>query len=135
MILPRALPLLIVGAAILLAGCETAPKKSKQAVVPLLDRARLMSIYGKGDKLVHRWKTPRGAGIARYNADGSAFVDWGSGSSKGKWRVAGNTACTRWFKVRKGKERCSRIFKIGNGKYKGVYTDNAKDGFVFTVGN
>ena len=55
---------------------------------------------------------------------------------EGTWRVTNDDrSCTKFKKLRKGKERCSRIFRIGDDKYKVLRPDGSVSEFSLEVGN
>jgi len=59
-------------------------------------------------------------GKTGWGADGRGAVTGNFGDfdqDTGKWRVKGDQYCTRWSKIRKGKESCNPVISLGNGSY------------------
>lgn len=69
------------------------------------------------------WSTPDGewTGSSRYKSNGKSSISVTKPekfSDRGTWKINGNVFCSKWKKLRDGKERCSTIRTT---KTKGLY--------------
>ena len=107
----------LVIAAVALIGCQTSAKQSE---APALSNAELTKLYLATQTVSWTNLENTASGTATYGPAGRATTDWGGGSSKGTWRIVGNTVCTTWaagsFRGA-GVEECVTYHKTGEGKY------------------
>jgi hypothetical protein len=114
--------ILAVISTITLIGCATNEKALQDKGAVPLTQEQLASMHSRMRTM--QWETERGSGTAVYNLDGTASVEWGSGSSTGNWRVADGLLCTKWGpEVRGGAEACYTLYQIGENTYKQFKSD------------
>lgn len=107
--------LIAMAAGVALGGCKTAEQKVMESGHKPVTHAELQKEYSR-DRMVD-WSSPNGSGTASYMADGTASVNWGSGSDTGKWWIADGKFCQKWMNVRGGSENCYMTYRIGENRY------------------
>lgn len=104
-----------------LSACKTAEEGLRETGAVQITGAQLEERYAGDSQWA--WTTATHTGTTTYNADGSGVVDWGTGNSKGTWRIKGDQICTSW-EFRGGKERCNRVYRLAPGKYRLIDVDS-----------
>ena len=116
--------LLTVFSAALLFGCAGNQAALEKSGAKQMTGSELKERYSKERNA--SWTNVRGSsGTATRRPDGTALVDWGSGSDTGTWRIVGDTLCSKWQTAREGKEYCLTVFKVDDGQLKWFEADGS----------
>ncbi len=112
---------------IILIGCVSNEKALQDKGGVPLTQNELASMHSRLRTM--QWETEKGSGTAVYNIDGTASVEWGSGSSTGNWRVADGHLCTKWGpEIRGGAEGCYTLYQIEENTFKWFKPDGTSHG-------
>jgi len=104
------------------AGVDTAPQEPTRVLLThdelkaLLSTTRTVRIVTQGAKV-----------IGVYGQDGTASVEWGTGSARGTWRLADNKFCSKYPGIRRGYETCYVFQKTGENRYSLFYADGGPE--------
>jgi hypothetical protein len=113
---------LILGSLVLLLiSCATVEEKLQEEGIKPLSQAELETLYQGGRTL--NFKSARASGTAIYHTDGKCEINWGRGTDTGVYSLRDGMICTKWTKIRDGKEGCFKIYKVGDNKYKAINLD------------
>jgi len=108
-------------AAVGLAGCQTSGGSGKQSNSKALTNAELTKLYSVTQTVAWTNLENSASGDLISNPNGTVSTDWGTGSSKGTWRIVDNTLWTTWttgsFRGA-GVEECVTLHKMKEGTYK-----------------
>ena len=64
--------------------------------------------------------------------EGTAKIDWGSGSAEGVWRIVDDKVCATYKDLFNGSEKCYVLYKTGENVYK-VFVNGLYNGsFSYT---
>lgn len=114
-------------------GCATTETSLTEKGLKPLSEAELKSLYARSRTI--KWTNAQNtSGTAEYRPDGSTSVNWGTGGSQGRYRIAGDTFCTQYPDVRGGVERCVRTYRTGENEYR-TYLTNGEYAAVFSYTN
>lgn len=110
---------------LLLISCATAEENLQKEGIKPLSQAELETLYEGGPTV--NYKSARNSGTAIYHTDGKCEVNWKNGTDTGVYSIKDSKVCTKWTKIRDGKEGCFKIYKVKDNKYKAINQDGTSN--------
>lgn len=105
-----------------IAACATSEQALQRKGLKALTGSQLSALFSR-DRAV-TWMNARTMGEGSYSADGSASMNWKSGSDTGSWRIEGDTFCTTWTTVRT-REACFTVYETDDMTFKQFWPDGS----------
>ena len=102
--------------AVSLSGCGTVATPSQPEARTYLSAEELKALLSQTRTVRITVGNTRALGI--YSQNGNAQLDWGTGSTRGNWRLEGDKFCSKYQGLRRGYEECYRFSKVSADTYR-----------------
>ncbi len=108
-----------------LMSCAANEKKLQESGAKLLNQQDLIEIFSI--KRIASVTFKSGDAVIYYFPDGTQRVAWKGGIDEGKYRIENGQFCSKWKRIRKGKEKCYRVYRSGDNEFTWVKLDGSYD--------
>ena len=109
-----------------LSGCATNASTLQKEGLTALGHSQLEMLQSR--TRTARWRTATGSsGTATFSKNGKVELSWNGGGADGRWRIDGNTLCTRYSTIRNGKETCFTAYRTHKDEYQWFFADGSLD--------
>lgn len=108
-----------------LMGCAADKKKLQESDAKLLNQQDLIEIFS--EKRIASFTFQSGDAVIYYFPDGTQRVAWKGGIDEGKYRIENGQFCSKWKKIRNGKEECYKIYRSGDNEFTWIKLDGSYD--------
>ena len=125
---PAGLLLFVLMTALLLQGSASQGMQSSVPEGSLLTHAEMAALFSQPSQA--EFANSRGITMVSYLPDGTQTLKKGSFEDVGNYRIDGNQICSKWKKIRNGKEECSVLYKIGEKEYRVAYPSGREGGML-----
>ena len=103
-------------------GCATPEQQMKDSGAELLTQSELEELFSV-DRTARIVANKGTTVTVSYSPGGSQKVTYAGGSDEGSYRFDNGMFCSKWNKIRDGKEKCGRFYKIDENEYVSVSSD------------
>jgi hypothetical protein len=100
-------------------------EKLQESGAQLLTQQDLIKIFS--EKQAAKFTVRSGNASIYYFPDGTQRIAWKSGEDDGIYRIKNGQFCSKWKKLRHGKEACYKIYRSGDNEFTWVNIDGSYD--------